>query len=476
MFKKIYFLLLVLIYFPASYLPVAHAVEPDNQTIKQLTIYVPGAIGGGYDHTAKLFRTVLLEEKLVEKVEIIHIIGAGGALALTSFIHNDFQNQYTVLLGGRSMMGAALYNNSQVSILQTSAIARLTGKPLAIAVPSDSPIDTVEDLFNGMHTDISLIKWVGGSAGAADTLFLKDLLNIMSLDFDEVNYRPVPGGGNAVSEQLILGRYTAAISTLDELLDAFSDDLIRIIAVTSSQRVHYIDAPTLTEKGIALSLLDWHGVFVSQEADVLTKQRLSEVITQLTNSGKWQDALKKRQWENNFLVGQGFADFVNKEQLTLSTKFQQRPASKDAKDNFNEQVESLLNNPYRWAIYIALVCLLLLITLFIFKRQSVNREVRLESNLKRIELENKLNKEKLTEKINGISQHIEQEFVKWQLTVTEKEIALMLLKGLTFKDIAKARCKSERTVRQQAGAIYAKSSLANRNDLAAYFLEDFMAP
>ena len=52
----------------------------------------------------------------------------------------------------------------------------------------------------------------------------------------------------------------------------------------------------------------------------------------------------------------------------------------------------------------------------------------------------------------------------------------MLLKGLTFKDIAKARCKSERTVRQQAGAIYAKSSLVNRSDLAAYFLEDFMTP
>ncbi len=475
MFKKFSFLLLL--YFFPSYSFIANAEEPSyNQIIKHLTIYVPGAVGGGYDHTAKVFGNVLLEENLVEKVEIIHIIGAGGTLALTHFIHNDFQSKYTVLLGGRSMMGAALYNNSQVSILQTTAIARLNGKPLAIAVPIDSPIDTVEDLFDGMHTDISLIKWIGGSAGAADNLFLKDLLNIMNLDFGEVNYHPVPGGGIAVSEQLILGSYTAAISTLDELLDAFSDDLIRIIAVTSRQRVNYIDAPTLTEKGIELSLLDWHGVFVSQKTDALIKQQLSDVITQLANSSKWQSVLEKRQWENNFLVGQAFVDFVKKEQLTLSTKFQQRPSSKSAKYNFNKQIESLLNKPYRWAIYIALVCFLLLITLFIFKRQSISREVRLQNNLKRVELENQHNKDKLAEKINGISQHIEQEFIKWQLTATEKEIALMLLKGLTFKDIAKARCKSERTVRQQAGAIYAKSSLANRSDLAAYFLEDFMAP
>lgn len=472
MFKKLF----VLIFFSVSYISIANDLEPKSKSINQLTIYVPGAIGGGYDHTAEALREVLLTENLVEKVNITHIVGAGGALALTTFIHNDFQNQHTVLLGGRSMMGAALYNNSQVSILQTKAIARLTEKPLAIAVPVDSPINTIEELLNAMHTNISLIKWIGGSAGAADYLFLNDMLNIMNLDFNDLSYTPVPGGGNAVSEQLILGRYTAAISTLDELLDAFSDNLIRIIAVTSKQRVNYIDAPTLIEKGIELSLLDWHGVFVSQRIDALTKQRISDVIYHLANSSKWQSIIENKQWENNLLIGTSFTDFVKQEQFTLSTKFQKRLSSKDVKGNFNEQIESLLNTPYRWAIYITLVCVLLIVILFIFKLQSVSREIRLQKSLKRVELENQLNKEKLEEKINGISKHIEQEFIKWKLSATEKEIALMLLKGLTFKEIAKARCKSERTVRQQAGAIYAKSSLASRSDLAAYFLEDFMTP
>lgn len=474
MFKKIPQLLLII--FSASYLFIANAVESDSHLIKQLTVYVPGAVGGGYDHTAKAFRTILLEEKLVSDVEIIHLVGAGGVLALTHFIHNDFQGKYAVLLGGRSMMGAALYNNSQVSILQTTAIARLNGKPLAIAVPIDSPIDTIDDLFDGMHTDLSLIKWIGGSAGAADSLFLKDLLNTMKLDFDEVNYHPVPGGGNAVAEKLVSGRYTAAISTLDELLDSYKDNKIRIIAVTSNQRVKDIDAPTLIEMGIDITLLDWHGVFASLKADALTKQRLSDLFIRLSNSNQWKNTLENKQWENNFLVNQTFADFVAEEQQLLSKKFQQLPANKAVNYNAIEQIEDLLNKPYRWAIYIAIVCFLLIVTLFILKRKSINREIMLQSNLKRVESENRANKAKLAEKINGISQHIQAEFIKWQLTATEKEIALMLLKGLTFKDIAEVRCKSERTVRQQAGAIYAKSSLANRSDLAAYFLEDFMTP
>jgi len=476
MFKKIYFLLLVIIVFPSSYLFKANAVESDNQIIKRLTVYIPGAVGGGYDHTAKVFRSVLLAEKLVEDVEIVHIVGAGGVLALTHFIHNDFQGKYAVLLGGRSMMGAALYNNSHVSILQTTAIARLNGKPLAIAVPSDSPIDTIEDLFDGMHTDLSSIKWIGGSAGAADSLFLKDLLNTMKLDFDEVNYHPVPGGGNAVAEQLVSGRFTAAISTLDELHDSYNNNEIRIIAVTSDQRIKNVNAPTLIEMGVDITLLDWHGVFTSLKVDDITKQQLSDLFTQLSNNTKWQNALDNKQWKNNFLVAQDFVDFVSKEQLLLSKKFQQLPTDKNAKYSANEKIKALLNNPYRWAIYIAAICLLLIITLFVLKRRSINREITLQSDLKRIEIENQLNKDKLAEKICGISQHIEQEFAKWQLTTTEKEIALMLLKGLTFKEIAEVRCKSERTVRQQAGAIYAKSSLSNRSDLAAYFLEDFMTP
>lgn len=454
----------------------SHGEEPTFPVIKQLSIYVPGAVGGGYDHTAKVLRSVLLKENLVEKVEIVHLIGAGGVLALTYFINNDFQDQNAVLLGGRSMMGAALYNNSQMSILQTTPIARLNGKPLAIAVAKDSPIASIDDLFAGMHTDISLIKWLGGSAGAADSIFLKDLLNKMNIATDDINYHPVPGGGNAVAEQLVSGHYTAAISTLDEFLDYLADDKIRIIAVTSKERVNHIAAPTLIEKNIPLTLFDWHGVFAPEKAKDLTKQKLTELFQRVANNNIWQESLKTKQWQNNFLLAQAFVDFVKAEQAQLSKKFHPSASSKVTKLSANEKIESLLNKPYRWAVYIALVCLLLLITLFILKRKSINREVILQSNLEKVEQENQLNKAKLAEKINGISQHIEQEFTKWQLTTTEKEIALMLLKGLTFKEIAEVRCKSERTVRQQAGAIYAKSSLSNRSDLAAYFLEDFMTP
>ena len=51
-----------------------------------------------------------------------------------------------------------------------------------------------------------------------------------------------------------------------------------------------------------------------------------------------------------------------------------------------------------------------------------------------------------------------------------------MLKGLSHKEIARLRLTSETTVRQQAAAIYRKSGLASRAELAAFFLEDLLAP
>jgi DNA-binding CsgD family transcriptional regulator len=85
-------------------------------------------------------------------------------------------------------------------------------------------------------------------------------------------------------------------------------------------------------------------------------------------------------------------------------------------------------------------------------------------------------RERHAQLVNGLSRAIEQQLEAWNLTTSEKEVAFLLLKGLSFKEIAPVRGTSERTVRQQALAVYAKSGLAGRAELAAFFLEDLLVP
>lgn len=78
--------------------------------------------------------------------------------------------------------------------------------------------------------------------------------------------------------------------------------------------------------------------------------------------------------------------------------------------------------------------------------------------------------------VEGLARSIDQQLECWQLSAAEKEIAFLLLKGLSLKDIAELRGTGEKTVRAQSAAIYAKAGLAGRSELSAFFLEDLLVP
>jgi len=80
------------------------------------------------------------------------------------------------------------------------------------------------------------------------------------------------------------------------------------------------------------------------------------------------------------------------------------------------------------------------------------------------------------ELLNGLGQAIEVQFSRWNLTEAEREVALLLLKGLSHKEVATVRAVSERTVREQSRSIYSKAGLTGRAALSAFFLEDLLAP
>ena len=80
------------------------------------------------------------------------------------------------------------------------------------------------------------------------------------------------------------------------------------------------------------------------------------------------------------------------------------------------------------------------------------------------------------EALQGLGEAIDSQFERWQLTAAEREVGLLMLKGLSHREVAEIRQTTEATVRQQALVVYRKSGLANRTQLSAFFLEDLLLP
>ena len=70
---------------------------------------------------------------------------------------------------------------------------------------------------------------------------------------------------------------------------------------------------------------------------------------------------------------------------------------------------------------------------------------------------------------------ISDRFKEWQLSPSEGEIALLLIKGFTAQEIADLRSTRPGTVKSQSSNIYQKAGVRGRNELAAYFVEDLLA-
>jgi DNA-binding NarL/FixJ family response regulator len=78
--------------------------------------------------------------------------------------------------------------------------------------------------------------------------------------------------------------------------------------------------------------------------------------------------------------------------------------------------------------------------------------------------------------VDGLRRAIAGQFNAWRLTDAEQEVAWLVLQGYSHKVIARRTGRSERTVRQHAVSVYAKSGQRGRAELAAYFLDDLLAP
>lgn len=76
--------------------------------------------------------------------------------------------------------------------------------------------------------------------------------------------------------------------------------------------------------------------------------------------------------------------------------------------------------------------------------------------------------------LDGLGAAIGKQLQAWKLTEAESEVALLMLKGFSHKEIGALRGTSEATVRQQARSAYEKSGLPGRASFCAFFLEDLL--
>jgi putative tricarboxylic transport membrane protein len=92
-----------------------------------------------------------------------------------------------------------------------------------------------------------------------------------------------------------------------------------VLAVSGSERVEGIDAPTLTEAGINLTFTNWRGILAPPGISDEARQAMVGILEELHSTPQWKEALVKNGWTDAFETGPPFEQFLTEQDNRVSS-------------------------------------------------------------------------------------------------------------------------------------------------------------
>ena len=275
-------------------------------------IMAPAAPGGGWDQTARSMQTVMQDEGISSSVQVTNVPGAGGTIGLAQFVNQANGDPSQLIVGGYVMVGAILTNASPVTLDQVTPIARLTGEYEALVVPAASDIKDMAGLVAKLKADPGSVSWGGGSAGGTDHITAGLIAKAAGVDPTKVNYIAFSGGGEALAA-ILGGQVTVGISGYGEFASQIEAGQLRIIGISSDQKVEGIDAPTFKEGGVDVSIQNWRMVAAAPGLSDEQKAAINVDVEKMVKSAGWQKILADKGWANTYLAGADFQAQLKKD-------------------------------------------------------------------------------------------------------------------------------------------------------------------
>lgn len=286
--------------------------------LHRLRMMVPNSPGGGYDLTARTAVKIMEDTDITGRVEVFNVIGAGGTVAMARLM-NEKGNGDLMMMMGLGVVGAVYTNGSSARASNATALAKMVEEQEGILVPANSPFKTVQDMVAAWKADPAKVTIGGGSSpGGPDHLFPMETARAVGVDPRKVNFITYDGGGDLLTA--LLGKKVAVgTSGLGEYVDQIEAGQVRVLAVSGTERVEGIDAPTLTEAGINLTFTNWRGVLAPPGISDEARQALVKVLEQLHATDAWKEALVRNGWSDAFLTGEKFEQFLTEQDQRVSS-------------------------------------------------------------------------------------------------------------------------------------------------------------
>ena len=288
-----------------------------DQVLDKVHFLIPGGAGGGWDGTARGTGEALTKAGLVGSASYENMSGGGGGKAIGFLIENAESQHGTLMVNStpiviRSLTGVFPHNFRDLTL-----VSGTIGDYAAIVVSKDSPINSMNDLLGVYAADPRRTAIGGGSVpGGMDHLVAAMVMQAAGEDPTAVKYIPYDAGGKAMAA-LLSGEIKALSTGFSEAVDLAKAGEVKIIGVTSEERVPAFDAPTMKEQGIDTTFVNWRGFFAAPGLPADKLAMYQDAISKMYETPEWEEVRARNGWVNIHNSGDDFKTFLEGQEQVI---------------------------------------------------------------------------------------------------------------------------------------------------------------
>lgn len=246
---------------------------------RPLSLVVPFTAGGASDIGGRMLATEL-GKALGQSVVVDNVAGAGGAIGMQKLLRAA-PDGYTLVYGGMSesmlvpMINRAVHYRPEDPL----PVAMVGSVPVVLATRADFPARNMDELLELLRKKPGQYSYGSAGVGSFAHVMTEAIKDRTGTFVVHIPYR----GGSQIVADLVSGQIDVAVTTVTNVAPMLSSGRLKILGVSSRERVPLIkDVPTFSEtpslKG--LELMVWAVLFAPPGTPDAVVQKLNSVVNQ----------------------------------------------------------------------------------------------------------------------------------------------------------------------------------------------------
>ena len=281
---------------------------------RPLRLLVGAPAGGPTDIVARVLAD-RMAPAIGRAIVIENRAGAGGNIATQALVQAPADGTTLFMGSFANAVNPAMMNVPYDTKRDLLPVSQVTRVPLVVVVPSSLAVSSIADLVAMARRAPGTVNIASGGIGTSAHLAAELFKRQAGVDMPIIQYK---GGGPALQD-VLAGRVQVAFDNPQTSLPQLPGGKIRLLAVTTAQRLADLPAvPTVAETpGLRdFVVMSWHGVFMRTGTAPAIVDRIAKEIAAACASRELRERFAQLQLEAIGSTPDDFARFFAGEMET----------------------------------------------------------------------------------------------------------------------------------------------------------------